>query len=168
MNYSSSLTELCLSGLYPIFSLYLFDFSESSKNIIDVIIIIIIYAIIGSHIIASFYMFFKTIKEKIIERRRAKISPQDDNKPEIRISHDIDDNEISSELSMKNLLNTPHFISSFHGTGLHNSPQLSLNSERGFNIVHIEDGLNIYNQESENRDRSTAPIEKYLKNLIRD
>ena len=75
LNTSNAFTELGLATILPVMGLYLFNISQSSKDTVDIILLVLVNAVISSQMIASLYIFAKTVRLKIISKKGAKVVP---------------------------------------------------------------------------------------------
>ena len=123
LNTSNAFTELGLATILPVMALYLFDISQSSKDMVDIVLLVLINAVISSQMGASLYIFAKTVRLKIISKKEAKVIPnivieemgkinkcenevninEDGEQPSVAASHVVNVSEVSYECKNFNL-----------------------------------------------------------------
>lgn len=73
LNYANLITELNLALIIPISGTFSFSLSSAVRNIIDILLIVLINTIIFSQLAGSIFIFVKTIRIKLRNRKKMKV-----------------------------------------------------------------------------------------------
>lgn len=128
LNYTNIGSEFGMSFFILMASFYLFELTESSREKVDFLLVILLNSIVGLQMMGSILIMLKTIKQKI-RARKIKVEPEKA-KFEIILNHAEDDRlDYSHEIHGEVLMNSPISSSvvrdkfedrSFHFTGSKN------------------------------------------------
>jgi hypothetical protein len=76
LNYANLFTELILSLIIPTFACFLFEISDENKVNLGYLLMILINLIVASQITASFFIFLRTLKQKLQMSREKRLRVQ--------------------------------------------------------------------------------------------
>ena len=109
LNYANAFTELGIASVLCVYSIFLFDVSEYFQNTLDLTLIVLINAVVSSQMIASLLVFGKTIRLKIINRKKTKVNPEENNKDNAKINIIYEDIENKYEIQQLPIQNSFNF-----------------------------------------------------------
>lgn len=115
LNYANLVTELTIAVIVPLIATFAFGLSANVSNGIDITLIVLINFIVVAQMLASIYIFLKTIKAKLVDRKKNQVRNYDQEKQEVErerykiqiraLEANIDEDEIS--FYSNHVYNTP-------------------------------------------------------------